>query len=43
MQGIYTYVPETNYAPKEYSVASVITIHGACVVRFSVESIVFVH
>jgi len=22
MQGIYTYIPETNYVPKEYSVAA---------------------
>jgi len=24
MQGIYTYIPETNYAPREYSVAAVL-------------------
>jgi len=40
MQGIYTYIPETNYVPREYSVA---TIHGAYVSSSSVESIVFLH
>jgi len=24
MQGIYTYIPETNYVPKEYSVAAIL-------------------
>jgi hypothetical protein len=24
MQGIYTYIPETNYVPREYSVAAVL-------------------
>ena len=37
MQGIYTYIPETNYVPREYSVAA---IHGAYIVSSSVESIV---
>ena len=23
MQGIYTYIPETNYVPREYSVAAI--------------------
>jgi hypothetical protein len=32
MQGIYTYIPETNYVPREYS--------GAYIASFSVESIV---
>jgi len=26
MQGIYTYVPETNYVPREYSVAAVLLL-----------------
>ena len=46
MQGIYTYIPETNYVPREYSVAassSVVTIHGAYIVSFSVESTVLLH
>jgi len=44
MQGIYTYIPETNYVPREYSVAAiVVTIHGAYIVSFSVESIVLLH
>ena len=24
MQGIYTYIPETNYVPREYSVATIL-------------------
>jgi len=37
MQGIYTYIPETNYVPREYSVAySVITTHGAYIASSSV-------
>ena len=44
MQGIYTYIPETNYVPMEYSVAAiVVTIHGVYIVSFSVESIVLLH
>jgi len=26
MQGIYTYIPETNYAPREYSVAGILLL-----------------
>ena len=26
MQGIYTYIPETNYLPKEYSVAAILLL-----------------
>ena len=26
MQGIYTYIPETNYVPREYSVASILLL-----------------
>ena len=26
MQGIYTYVPETNYVPREYSVAALLLL-----------------
>ena len=40
MQGIYTYILETNYVPREYSVATVVTIHGAYIVSFSLESVV---
>ena len=43
MQGIHTYIPETNYVPREYSVAAVVTIHGAYIVSFSVESILLLH
>jgi len=26
MHGIYTYIPDTNYAPKEYSVAAILLL-----------------
>ena len=26
MQGIYTYIPETNYVPREYSVAGILLL-----------------
>jgi len=26
MQGIFTYIPETNYVPREYSVASILLL-----------------
>ena len=26
MQGIYTYIPETNYVPREYSIASILLL-----------------
>jgi len=26
MQGIYTYIPETNYTPREYSVAAILLL-----------------
>jgi hypothetical protein len=34
MQGIYTYIPETNYVPREYNVAAILLL------IFMVESIV---
>jgi len=45
MQGIYTYIPEANYVPREYSVASILLLllNGAYIVSFSVESVVFLH
>jgi len=44
MQGIYTYILETNYVPRESSVAAILsTIHGAYIVSFSVEYIVLLH
>ena len=39
LQGIYTYIPETNYVPREYSVAAVL-LFGAYIVSSSVDSIV---
>jgi hypothetical protein len=26
MQGIYTYIPETNHVPKEYNVAAILSL-----------------
>jgi hypothetical protein len=26
MQGIYTYIPETNYVPKQYNVAAILSL-----------------
>jgi len=26
MQGIYTYIPETNYVPREYSIAAILLL-----------------
>jgi hypothetical protein len=26
MQGIYTYIPETNHVPKEYNVATILSL-----------------
>ena len=44
MHGIYTYIPETNYVPRQYSVAAiVVTINGVYIVSSSVESIVLLH
>ena len=37
MQGIYTYIPETNYVVREQRVAySVVTTHGAYIASSSV-------
>ena len=41
MQGIYTYIPATNYVPREYSVA--VPIHGAYIASSSVECIALLH
>ena len=27
MQGIYTYIPETNYVPREYGVAAILLLY----------------
>ena len=42
MQGIYTYIPETNYVPREYSVAAIL-LFLFMVLTCSVESIVLLH
>ena len=39
MQGIFTYIPETNHVPREYSY-SVIAIYGAYIASSCVGSIV---
>ena len=33
MQGIYTYIPETNYVPREYSVAAICCYYSWCLYR----------
>jgi hypothetical protein len=45
MQGIYIYIPETNYVPREYSVAAILLcpIHGAYIASSSVESIALLY
>ena len=45
MQGIYTYIPETNCVPREYSVAAILLLLFMVlyIVSFSVESIVLLH
>ena len=45
MQGIYTYIPETNYVPREYSVAAILLLlfMVLVIVSCSVESIVLLH
>ena len=40
MQGIYTYIPETNHVPREYREYFVITIYGAYTASSCVGSIV---
>jgi len=45
MQGIYTYVRDTNYVPREYSVATILLLLFMVLksFSFSVESIVPLH
>ena len=43
MLGIYTYIPETNFIPREYSVAVILLLLGAYIVCSSIESIVLLH
>ena len=33
MQGIYTYIPDTNYVPREYSVAAIQLLLFRCLYR----------
>jgi hypothetical protein len=41
MQGIYTYIPETNYVPREHCCNySDVTIHGAHIASSCVDSII---
>ena len=41
MEGIYTYTPETNHVPREYSVsANIITIYGAYIASSCIGTIV---
>ena len=34
MQGIYTYIPETNYVPREYSVAAILLLLFMVLISF---------
>ena len=34
MQGIYTYIPETNYFPREYSIAAILCYYSWCLYRY---------
>jgi len=44
MQGIYTYIPETNYVPREYSVAAILLLLFMVLISLvCVESIVLLH
>ena len=45
MQGSYTHIPETNYVPREYSVAAILLLLFMVlnIVTFSVESVVLLH
>jgi hypothetical protein len=45
MQGIYTYIPETNNVPKQYNVAvnTVATVYGAHITSSCVGSNVLLH
>jgi len=45
MQGIYTCIPETNYVPREYSVAAILLLLFMVlnIVSSCVEYIVFLH
>ena len=41
VQGIYTYIPETNYVPREYSVAAILFI--IIIIVIIVEIIILIH
>ena len=41
MQGIYTYIPETNYVPREYSIAAILLL--LFMVLISLVSVLFSH
>ena len=45
MQCIYTYIPEANYVPREYSVAGILLLLFMVLISlvFSVESVVLLH
>jgi len=44
MQGIYTYIPETNYVPREYNVAAFLLLLFMVLISLvCVESSVFLH
>jgi len=39
MQGIYTYIPETNYVPMEYSIAAILLLFILFMVLISLVSV----
>jgi len=41
MQGIYTYIPETNYVPKEYSVAAILLLFTVLISLVSVLNLLY--
>ena len=40
MQGIYTYFPETNYVPREYSVAAILLLLFMVLISFTIITII---
>ena len=42
MQGIYTYIPETNYIPTEYSLAAILLLLFMVLISVSVFNLLFI-
>ena len=41
MQGIYTYIPETNYVPREYSIAAILLLFMVLILLVSVLNLLY--